>query len=160
MAAFKGTINKTNGQSSVLKPLDWSSFDSGPNNCYFDMNGVDASKMVILMAGASTIVCGLWIGTSDSRASHNLATKTSMQYPYSAGKHGRMKMLSTIEVVGASQNAFLSTKVADTETLTIFAAGPFETARFKDSDGYINVCRAKAGDQDTIESLICAILLP
>ena len=160
MAAFKGTINKVHGQSSVLKALAWSTFDSGPNNCYFNMNGVDASKMVILMSGNSTVTCGMWIGTSDSRASHNLDTKTSMQYPYSAGKHGRMKLYTTIQVGGASISRFKSTLTADTEVMAIYAAGPIETARFKDSDGYINVCRAKDSKSGSIEHMICAILLP
>ena len=164
MAAAKSSLIKlVGGNSSIPVPLKWTSLDSGANNVYFDVNGVDADKMVILGVGHSTEYCQWWIGTSDSRSSGGggLGTKA---YPYSAGRLGRLRLRnSTIAPDAQNRSKFKST-FADTEVLAIYVMGPFETARFKDSNGRINVCRgvttAGAVTQATIAYNICGILLP
>jgi hypothetical protein len=164
MAAHKSTINLAKGPgtaSSKALPLKWSSFDSGANNLYFDVNNVDASKMIILALGHTTLINNWWIGTSDSRDS---AANDTAQYPFSAGQRGRMKIASTVQVKADAAAKFLTTVVADTEVKSIWALGPFETARFKDSDGYINMCRGKVtagqASHSSDEQHVCAILLP
>lgn len=154
MAAHVATLIKPSYNTSNAYDIDWSSFDSGANNIAFNMNGIDASKMIILVAQNGTIANYVWVGTSDSRSSH-----TSMSYPYSAGKLPRVKVGTTACGDGNAKNVFRSTVAADTEVFGVIAIGPFETARYKDSDGYINVCRGVTA-ADTLAQYIAAILIP
>ena len=154
MAAHAGTLIKPTYNSSNAYDIDWSSFDSGANNITFDVDGVDASKMIILVAQNGTIANYVWVGTSDSRSSH-----TSMSYPYSAGGLPRYKIGTTACGDGNAKNRFQTTVAADTEVVGIIAIGPFETARFKDSNGQINVCRGKTA-AETLPQYIAAILIP
>ena len=157
-----GAINIAPGNSSNYKSVIWASFDSGANNVIFDVNNVDASKMMILYAGHSTLINRIWIGTSDSRSSGALVA--AARYPYSAAELGRMKIQTTVETDGALRSRFRSTVAADTEVFAVFALGPFETARFKDSEGHINVCRgvtpAGGVSQSSNEQYVAAILIP
>ncbi len=159
MAAHTATLIKPAYNSSNAYDIDWSSFSSGANNVVFDVDGVDASKMIILVADHSTMVNTIWVGTSDSRSSH-----TSMAYPYSAGNLGRMKIQDTACADGNDRSKFRSTVAADSEVFGISVLGPFETARFKDSDGHINVCRgitaAGGASHSTDTQYIAAILIP
>ena len=159
MAAHLSTIINAPGNSSNYSGILWSSFDSGANNVAFNVKGKDASKMIILYAAHSTLINRIWIGTSDSRSSH-----TSMHYPYTASKLGRMKIQTSVEIDGAFRSKFRSTVAADTEVFAIYVLGPFETARFKDSDGYINVCRGACPvggvSQSSNEQFVAAVLIP
>ena len=161
-AGTTGALNLAPGNSSNYKSVIWASFDSGANNVIFDMNRIDASKMVILYAGHSTLVNTIWIGTSDSRSSGSLVA--AARYPYSAAELGRMKVQTTVETDGALRSRFRSTVAADTEVFALFALGPFETARFKDSEGHINVCRGITTgggvSQSSNEQYVAAILIP
>jgi hypothetical protein len=141
MAAHIATLNKPTYNSSTPVKVKWSSFASGANNIVFNCKAVDASKLVILVAGCSTLEQNLWVGTSDSRSSG--AKASGMYYPFSAAKLGRMKIKTTAASDAHLMSKFRSTVAADTEVFGIICYGPFETARFKDSDGYINVCRGK-----------------
>ncbi len=154
MAVHTATLIKPAYNSSNAYDIDWSSFDSGANNIVFDVDGVDASKMIILVAQNGTIANAVWVGTSDSRSSH-----TSMAYPYSAGGLPRLKIATTACDDANIKNRFQSTQGADSEVMGIIAIGPFETARFKDSDGNINVCRGITA-AETIAQFIAAILIP
>jgi hypothetical protein len=162
MAAHESTINLAKGSgtaSSKALPLKWSSFDSGANNAYFDVSNVDAEKMIILGVGHTTLINTWWIGTSDSRSS-----QTSKAYPFSAETRGPMKVQTTVQVKADAAAKFLTTVVADTEVKSIWAIGPVETARFKDSNGYIKICRGitttGGASHSSDEQHICAILLP
>ena len=159
MAAHTATIISPSYNSSNAAIIKWSSFDSGANNVAIDVDGKDASKILILIAANTTLNNKWWVGTSDSRSSH-----TSMAYPYSAAGLGRMKIQTTLVVDGQAQSKFLSTVAADTEVFGIFALGPFETARFKDSNGQINVARgvltAGAASHSSDEHFVSAILIP
>jgi len=160
MAQHESTINAAPGfNSSGYTQLDWSSFDSGANDIYIDVTGVTSEKMLILLAGHSTLNGGIWVGTSDSRSS-----QTSKLYPHSAGKLGPLRIRTTISTRADPSAKFLSTVVANTEVWRISAMGPFETARFADSRGYIKVCRAKttagAASGSSDETQICTILVP
>ena len=160
MAAHESTINVAPGfNSSGYTPLKWSSFDSGANDIYIDVTGVTSEKMLVLLAGHSTLVSGVWIGTSDSRSS-----QTSKLYPFSAGKLGPMAIRTTVVTDGNVRSKFLSTVVANTEVWAIYAMGPFEPARFADSRGYVKVCRAVSvagnASNSSDEQQICTILVP
>lgn len=159
MAAHTATLIKPSYNTSNAYDVDWSSFDSGANNIVFDVDGVDAGKMIILIAHHSTLQGVFWVGTSDSRSSH-----TSMSYPYSAAKLGRVQIKTTMCADGNDRSKFLSTVAADTEVFGISVIGPFETARFKDSNGQINVCRgvntAGNASHSTDAQYIAGILIP
>ena len=164
MAQHASTINLAKGlstNSSKAKPVYWSSFDSGANDLYFDVSNVDASKMIILAVGMTTLPNSWWIGTSDSRDS---AANDTKKYPYSAGQRGRMKILSTVQVKADPAAKFLTTVVADTEVKSIYCLGPFETARFKDSLGRIHMCRGVQttglASHSSNEMHVAAILIP
>ena len=163
MAAHESTIINAPGHTTGYAKVKWSSFDSGPNNVYFDVSNVDASKLIILVAGNSTLEQNLWIGTSDSRSSGG-APLGGFKYPYSAGNMGPMKIKSTATTRADPAAAIMDTIVADTEVWDIRVFGPFETARFKDSDGYINVCRGKVttggASHSSDEHKIAGILIP
>ena len=160
MAAYVSTVNLAPGNTSNSLTIQWSSFDSGANNVAFDVNNKDGSKIIILVGCHSTLENNIWIGTSDSRSSH-----TSMNYPFSAFGQGRMKIQTTgIGTDADPASVFMDTIVADTEVFKILCYGPFETARFKDSDGYINVCRGVVttgkASHSSDEHKIAAILIP
>jgi len=159
MAAHVATLIKPSYNTSNAYDVDWSSFASGANNIAFDMDGVDGGKMIILVAHNSTLANSFWVGTSDSRSSH-----TSMAYPYSAYKIGRVNIKTTACADGNVKSKFRTTVAADTEVLGLSVIGPFETARFKDSDGYINVCRgvqtAGAASHSSDTHWIAGILIP
>ena len=159
MAAHTATIISPSYNSSNAAIIKWSSFSSGANNIAIDVDGKDASKMLILIAANSTLNNKWWVGTSDSRSSH-----TSMSYPYTAAGIGRMKIQTTLVGDAQKQSKFRTTVAADTEVFAIFAIGPFETARFKDSNGQINVARGKltagAASHSSDTHYISAILIP
>lgn len=165
MAVAKSTLNFARGNSSLGRPIKWSSFDSGANNVYFDVNAQDVSKMILLVAAESTLTQRWYIGTSASASSH-----TSKKYPYSAAGLGRVLIRTTAEAALSPVSVFKSTlggsaasPVSDSEVIGIYALGPFETARYKDSRGYISVCRAKTtvgAVSDSAQNWVAAILLP
>ena len=164
MAAHKSTIINAPGNSTGYAAISWSSFDSGANNVYFDVNDVDASKLLILVAAHSTLPCRIWVGTSDSRSSH-----TSMAYPFWPNQGlGRFVVKTAAVSDGHARSIFKSTSATagagDTEVLAVYALGPFETARFKDSDGYINVCRgittAGGASHSSDAQYIAGVLIP
>jgi hypothetical protein len=162
MATYIATILNAQGSASIARSIIWSSFSSGANSVVFNVKAKDASKMLILVGSNSTLINSYWIGTSDSRSSG--AKDPSAAYPYSASKLGRMQIKTTIAAKGALRSRFRTTVAADTEVYCVFALGPFETARFKDSDGYINVTRGKltAGlaSHSSDMHYIAAILIP
>lgn len=136
MAESKSTLIKTSSYSSSPANIKWSSLASGENNVYFDVNGIDASKLIILVANkestAVTATCGkFYVGTSDSAA-----TGSSKAYPYSASKLHRLQLRTTRVAAAAYQSTGAKIQVS------VF--GPFETARFKSSQGYIKFCKRKA----------------
>jgi len=133
----------------------WSTLATNDNNVYFDVNSADVSKMIILVANLHsnttqlTATAGFyWIGTSGSAA-----TNSSKAYPYSAAKVGRLKLKST----AASAKAHLT--AAANKTIQISAFGPFETARFKTSQGYVKFAKGKAA-LDGALTRVAAILIP
>ena len=95
MAVAKSTIILApGGESTTAVMVGWSSLATGANNTYFDVNGVDASKAVLLVASlnatamtATSTGAQFWIGASNSAASG-----ASGEYTYSARRLARMKV--------------------------------------------------------------------
>lgn len=162
MSTHTATLCTAPANTTGYAPICWSSFDTGPNNIVFDVSQVDASKLVLLVAGESTLICGLWIGTSDSRSSGAGGLGTQA-YPYSAAELGRSRIKTTVVTDGHTRSIFRSTVVGTTEVFAVYAVGPFETARYKDSDGYINVARAittAGGVSSSDPFYIAGLLIP
>lgn len=148
------TIQSVSYNSSTPLALSWLTFTSGSANNYIDVGGKDGSKILIFVASESTKVAAgstFWIGTSDS------ATTGTTLYArqYSNSDQGRMKLkIAKVAKAGAAA-AFRSS--GSTRLMTINVLGPFETARFKDSDGYINFTKSITGSS---VAEVTAILLP
>ena len=155
MAVSKSTIISLTGDSNDAL-IKWSSLASGANNVYFDVRGKDASKLVLLVMNTNSTDVGttagyLYIGTSDSATTNSNAALT-----YSASKLGRLRLKTEPPTTDLKEASSLSSAGAH---IAVTAFGPFETARFKDSEGYINVCKAK-GTSDLGRVKIAAILIP
>ena len=156
MAVAKSTINIL-VNTTAGKLILWSSLDSDANNTYFDVNNKDVGKMVFLIAhNCSTDVgttCG-WFYLGCSGASVCSGTSYA-QDEFSARRLGRMVLkcapptTDLTEALGCTQLAHVA----------ITAFGPFESARFKDSKGYIKISK-REGTSDTGRVKIAAILLP
>ena len=151
MGQGKATVLMASGTSNPLRAM-WTTLASGANNIYVDVNNVDGSKLILLVgnnkATGVSATCGIfYIGTSDSAA-----TNSSKAYPYSAAMLRRMKVDSTRS--SDTDAAFPSTG----GKVQITVLGPFETARFKSSQGYIKICKAKSAG-DAGDYYVCPILI-
>ena len=139
MAVAKSTITAAPGNTTAGNVIVWSSLASGANNVYFTPG--DASKAIILVANINSTDVGttaglFYIGTSDSAT-----TGTSGDITYSARRLGRMGVSVQPPTTAAKEALSPSTTAA---TIAIGVIGPFETARFKDSDGQIQMCKRVA----------------
>jgi hypothetical protein len=155
MAVAKSTLIKAVA-TTVGALVKWSSLASGANNVYFDVNGIDCSKLIFLVANNNTTdvgsTCGgVWFGASDSGDAG-----TSWNPEYSARELGRIKVTHAPPTVEAKEALTLSSAGA---AISLSVFGPFEAAQLKDTDGYINACKAK-GASDAGRVKICAILVP
>ena len=155
MAVSKSTVIALSGDSNDAL-IKWSSLASAANNVYVDVNGKDVSKMIMLVMNTNSTDVGttagyLYIGTSDSATSGTSYNKT-----YSGGIK-RLRLKTEPPTTDAKEGSSLSSAAA--HSLAISAFGPFEAARFKDSDGYINVCKAK-GTSDLGRVKVAFLFLP
>jgi hypothetical protein len=147
------TITKALYNSSAPVQLNWRSFASGAANNYINVSGVEGSKLIILVASESTAVAAgttFYLGASDSATTGSSYTKN-----YSASKLNRMKLKLAKAVKASAFASFRAT--GSTKLMAISVLGPFETARFQDTDGFINYQKAITGS--TVAE-IAAILLP
>jgi hypothetical protein len=144
------TIQTVSYNSSTPVRLDWDAFTTGTNE-YIDLDGKDASKVLILIARQSTIGgTTYYVGTSASAA-----TGSSYTRQYSQSKLNRMKIGTSKAVKAKNYTRFRCS--GTTHLVTIEVLGPFESARFKDTDGYINIAKAITG---STTAKIAAILVP
>ena len=155
MAESKSTIVKVLGTTagSVLK---WSSIASGANNVYVDVRGVDASKIIFLIAKSSATKAIATAGYFYFGSSASASTGSSDQF--SARRLGRFRVKIPTGIGRASSKEALN-GTAGSKDVAIAAYGPYETARLKTTAGYIKVSKAAgAGDAGTYK--IAPILLP
>jgi hypothetical protein len=136
MATTESSIIQTSAGSSGNAKLKWSALATAAGR-HIDVSGIAGDKMILLVAHESTVSAAdyVYIGTCDSAVS---ATA-----PYSAGKLGRLKIEVSSANSGTEAAHFRTT--GSTNLVSISALGPFETARFKDADGQINICKAITG---------------
>ena len=152
MAETKTTITTCKYNSSSPADLGWNSIATAVPT-YFDVKNKDGSKILFLVAHETTKVAAgstWYVGTSDTAT-----TGTTYNINFSARLKGRMKLKQAKYAKAKAQTKF---RVCDTTRLvSISILGPFETARFKDTDGYIYLTKAKEG---STASKVAAILLP
>ena len=141
----KSTVYVTSG-TTVGVGLNWTSIKP-TSNCYFDVNKIDASKMILLVAHASTKAKAgaqyVYIGSSST------ADSASTKLPYSAGKRAKFSL--------TTGDSYFKIDSRDAGTSGLFAVtilGPFETAKYKDADGYINMSVLTSGCTATLVSAI------
>jgi len=155
MAIATSTIVKAVA-TTVGALIKWAALDSGANNLVVDVNGVDCSKLLYLVLNTNSTdvgdtAGGLWFGASASATSG-----TSWNPVYTARELGRIKVRHDPPTANAAEAVDISSALAMV-SLSVF--GPFESAQLKDSDGFINVCKAKGGS-DASRVKFAAILVP
>ena len=153
MAGTSGlTLNKPSYNSSTPTNLRWRTFTT-KGGWYADLNGAEGSKVIFLVAAESTAVSAgttIYVGTSATADTRSAAAAL-----YSGAGLNRMKLKVAKTTKASSYARFHAT--GSTKLMHIAVLGPFETARFKDSDGYLNIVKAKTG---STKACIAAILLP
>ncbi len=147
------SIQKCTAESTQAFPVQWRAFTTALGH-HIDVSNVDASKMIVLVAHdaseAAITAHAVYIGTSDSACSG-----TSYDRPYTAGELGPKKVGSSLAV---KATAFTKLRASGTTLLMVVdVLGPFETARYKDGDGYINIALGALG---STTCWVGAILLP
>lgn len=143
------TVVKATGNTSSPVTLKWR-LATTAGGWYANANGKD--KVIFLIAAESTTPAAgttFYIGTSDTATTRSAAAAL-----FSGAALNRMKVKVGKTTKGSSYARFRST--ATTKLMHIVAAGPYETARFKDSDGYINLAKAKQG---STRALVAAIFV-
>jgi hypothetical protein len=157
MAVAKSSMNIATPNSTAAAVIMWSSIDSAANNVYFDVNGKDVSQIIFLIANSNSTDVGttaglFYFGASDS----DDAGTSSGNFPYSARRLGRKAVSAQPPTTDGKEALSPSTTAAK---VAISVAGPFEAARLKDTDGYIQVSKRKASS-DTGRTYIAAISIP
>lgn len=142
------SVVKTTYNSTGDAQIQWCALATEAGR-HIDVRGLDGTKMILLVTGDSTDQTSdvFYIGCTD--------TDDSDTAPFSAGKQNQMKVSVGIVTAGTAYAKLRATGATHLKHLTVI--GPFETARFKDSDGYINIAKGRLGSTSTF---ICPILLP
>lgn len=158
MAVAKSTIINAPGNSTSATMVVWSTISTDANNVYFDMRGVQGDRAIILLASlnssdntATSTSSLFWLGASNSAASG-----ASGVHNYSARRQGRMGLDFYSSNAGGRISLSPSTAAGK---IAISVAGPFETARFKDTDGQIQFSKRKGAD-DELDMRVAMIVIP
>jgi hypothetical protein len=155
MAVAKSTLIFCSGTSTPAL-IKWSSLASAANNTYFAVGNQDVSKMIILVCHSNSTDVGTTAGYFYIGTSASAATGSSYTRQFSANKLNRMQFKVAPPTTDAKEGLTLSSAGAH---IAISVIGPIETARFKDTDGYIKMCKRKA-TSDLGRVKVAAILLP
>jgi len=155
MAVSKSTIINVSGTTAAAL-IKWSSLASGANNVYFDVKGKDTNNIIFLVCNTNSTDVGTTAGYLYFGTSASAATGSSYGKVYSANKLNRFRVRTAPPTTDLTEGLSISTAGAH---IAITAFGPFESARLKDTDGYIKVSKAK-GTSDAGRVKIAAILLP
>lgn len=144
------TVQKLSYNSSTPVRLDFDAFTTGTNE-YVNASGLDGSKLLLIVSRESTVAgTTYYIGTSDSATTRSAAAAL-----FSGAALNRIKIGTSKAAKGKAYTRFRTS--GTTKLITFEVLGPFEAARFKDSDGYINFAKAKTG---STTAKVAAILLP
>jgi hypothetical protein len=153
MAETKTTITTCKYNSSSPANLAWNTIATAVPT-YFDVRGKDGSKIIFLVSHETTqaAMAGTtwYVGTSDTAT-----TGTSFTRNFSARGLPRLKIKQAQYAKAKAQTKFRTS--GTTHLVSIAVLGPFETARFKDTDGFIYLTKAKTGSTVTV---VAAILIP
>ena len=132
MAQKKTTIQKTTCGSTSSFALKWNLMKP-TSGCYLDVNHLPATGKLILIGAYTSTNCTdqyWYVGSSAS------ADSADTKLLYSAGSLGPMKILCS---TGTDTSFNSDSLFTGSGQWSFFVAGPFETARVMDTDGYINV---------------------
>ena len=152
MAETKSTITTCKYNSSSPAVVSWNTIATAVPT-YFDIKAKDGSKVIFLIASGSTIVNAgstYYFGTSDTAT-----TGTSFTRNFSARGLPRMKVKIGKYAKATAQAKFRSS--GTTKLYSVAVVGPLESARFKDTDGFIYLTKGKLG---STVAYVGAILLP
>lgn len=137
MASAITVCKMTSMNSSVYANPTMAAFGSN-TGLYIDVNNVDASRMILVVTKLAS--------GANSDSSERIRIKAStVDKQFSANELGDL----VIEVSSTPH----STKPTG-EELTCSFYGPFETARFKDSDGRINIESTNADNIGAIGAIL------
>lgn len=142
MAVAASTINVATPGSTAGKIINWSSFASDANNVYFDVNGKDVGEILFVVAAINSTDVGSTAGLFYFGASNSASSGFGDSvYNYSARRLGRLPVSIAPPTVSAAESLSPTTTAA---VISISVMGPFESARLKDTDGYIKMSKRKA----------------
>ena len=157
MAVAASTINVAPGNSTAAQVIEWSSLATGANNVYFDVRGKDVGKILFLFANINSTDVGTTAGLFYFGSSNSAASGSSGGiYPFSARRLGRLSVSAQPPTTQAKEGLSPSTTAA---IIAISVAGPFESARLKDTDGRIKLSKRDA-TSDAGRVKVAAIYIP
>jgi hypothetical protein len=154
MAVAKSTIILASPSTSGVL-VKWSTIASAANNTYFDVNNKDCSKIIFAVLNTNSSDVGTTAGFLYFGSSASACSGTSYAKTYSGGIK-RMRVKCSPPTTPAKEAMAPSSTAAK---LSISLFGPYESAQFKDSNGYIKVSKVKA-TSDLGRVKIAAILIP
>ena len=137
------TIQKCTAHSTKGFHVQWRALTTALGH-HLNVNNIDAGRLILLVAHTSTKAAEvnyIAIGASDSASSGG--KNPALNYPYSAGKLGPLKVGSSQTLAATAFTKMRSS--GSTLLMAVSVLGPFETARFKDSDGYMNIAKYAFG---------------
>ena len=144
--ASESTVLVTSG-TTVGVGVNWMSIKTD-GGTYFDVNNVDTSKAIILVAYSSTqskaAARYLYIGTTDTASS----ASTLLLYS-GGGKRGKFAL--------TTGDSYFNVDSRDAGTSGLYAVtilGPLETAHYKDTDGHIGVAVPASGCTGSLVAMI------
>lgn len=155
MAVAASTIIKALGTSAAAL-IKWSSLASDANNTYFSIGTLDASKMIILVLHTNSTDVGTTAGYFYLGSSASACTGSSYARLYSGSRLNRLQLKVEPPTTDLKEGFTISSAGAHC-AISVF--GPFETARFKTSQGYIKMSKRRA-TSDAGRVKVAAILLP
>jgi len=155
MAVAASTIILALGTSEAAL-INWSSLASADNNVYFDVDRKDMSKMIILIAHSNSTDVGTTAGYFYLGTSASAATGSSYTKLYSGSRANRLLLKVEPPTTDLKEGLTISSAGAH---IAISVLGPFESARFKDSDGYVKLSKRK-NTSDAGRVKVAAILIP
>ena len=155
MGVAASTIISALGTSAAAL-IKWSSLASAANNVYFDIGNKDMSKMIILVAHTNSTDVGTTAGYFYLGTSASAATGSSYAKLYSGSKANRLLLKVEPPTTDLKEGLTISSAGAH---IAISVFGPFESARFKTSQGYVKMSKKK-GSSDAGRVKVAAILIP
>ena len=149
MAIQATTVLKTSAGSTAGAAIEWTRVEAA-TGCYLDMNGVNGDRMILLVAMGTTATAAanqaIYIGSSST------ADSASTKLLFSAGKRQKLMISTYTDTLFKID----SRDAGDSGIYSINVLGPFETAKYKDTDGYINIAPVAGA---TTTTLVAAIAL-